>query len=296
MFIIIGWLPGFGQTSSETGNEIALNTPELVQPNSQHEIMIIPFEPKLYRSEIDAAIARKTGLSHKQIRERFRYGLAANLLVETGKNHRAILMNESETGLAADLQYIYKSIGYQYRLVPGEEVAERKSAAARLIGKFSKKTDEEPAEEGGIKEGQVAASTQTGERYMSTKIINPNMLDYLTAKYGTSIYVFINQLDLIGAADNDYRDYAAEDYKRIIKVHYTILNSEGKELDGGAVKYLFSSRINDMNTIIKELFADVCSLIAGHINQPDASPALKQKAAEEKEKAAKQEKELMKQY
>ena len=45
----------------------------------KHKVMVIPFESKLYMSEIDHKINAETKLSQKEIKEAFRKGINAEL-------------------------------------------------------------------------------------------------------------------------------------------------------------------------------------------------------------------------
>ncbi len=257
------------------------------------KVMIIPFEPKLYNSDVDNAIAHHTGLSHTQIKQRLRQGLLVNLLLDAKQNHAALLMNDSDRELVADLQYIYNSIGYQYRPVPENEVVEKKPLIEKL---WKKKDNEQEKNDTRIENGQITGSADNLERYMSTRIINPNMCAYLSKKYEVGVFVFINQLDILSSSENDYRDYASEDYKREIRVHYTLLDYRGNEIAGGMAKNYFSSEINDMNVIVKKLFPEITSKIAAHIPVDIETINSKEIITEKEQSGEKKEKDLMRQY
>lgn len=283
------------QTEDETESTYNESNVSFNMPIDYTKVMIIPFEPKLYMSDIDRDIADVQGLSFYQIRSRMRYGITANVFAESNRTHTAINMLSDDPEISADLSYIYKSAGYQYVVLPPEENAEQQvSKMQTLLGKFKKKkVEEEPGTT--IKEGQLHSVQDNQERYMKTKIINPNMLKYLSGKYGTGLFVFINQLNIEKAADVDYRDLEAENYKREIKVHYTIIDWNGNDIYGGAEKYYFSSRINDMNKIIKGMFQTVAQQITSRLPlSADISPI--EYCKEDTEVEARTQKKLMEQY
>jgi hypothetical protein len=244
-----------------------------------NRVMLVPFEPKMYMSGIDRDIAEAQGLSFNQIRTRMRFGLSEMMLMQAKTNTtlRVIsMMHIDSAAMSTDLKYIYSSIGYKYIAMPVEEpVGEEKEAKPldKLKGAFGKlvkkdepkeKTDEEGST--GIKEGQIVTASDDGEKYMNTKVINPNMFTYLSTKYKTDVFLFINQLDIEPAASNQYA-IASNSYKRKIKVHYTVFDLDGKQLYGGASVKYFSSRDNDMNNIIKKHFNAIAATITAKLPQ-----------------------------
>ena len=91
----------------------------------------------------------------------------------------------------------------------------------------------------------------------------------MNEKFRASHYIFINQLDIKRSADKRYVA-SEEQYKREIKVHYTIFDSEGKEVGSGAIKSRFPSNQNDMDKIIKVQFPLIAQRIVGNLLGPDA--------------------------
>ena len=110
------------------------------------------------------------------------------------------------------------------------------------------------------------------EKYMKTTLPNKQLLPSLNEKYKASHYVFINQLDIKRAANTMYQA-AEEQYKREIKVHYTIFDTQGKEVSSGAVKTRFSANQNDIDKIIKNQFPLIAQRIVSNLVGPDEARA-----------------------
>ncbi|MDC3260095.1 hypothetical protein OAU66_00920, partial [bacterium] len=71
------------------------------------KVMIIPFEPKLYMSDVDRGISKKTGMSTTQIKYNFRLGLANTMYSQTIKDRPAIQMYSADNeDIQQDLSYI----------------------------------------------------------------------------------------------------------------------------------------------------------------------------------------------
>lgn len=89
---------------------------------------------------------------------------------------------------------------------------------------------------------------------MNAVVTNENMLQMIAHKYDVGYILFVNQLDLLNASTNDYRDYGLDNFKRVANVHYTLMNMEGKEIVSGMAKNTFSSNLNRPALITQTVF------------------------------------------
>lgn len=256
----------------------SLNEPAV---SSKPSVLVIPFESKMYMSDIDRDLAQNHQMNFQEIKAKFRAALDREVYIALKNYYNplsfySIPPNESRK----ELGYIYNSIGYKYELVPEEVVVKKENAGTKLIGKFKKKSKrsgdpelDSGTEDGyikaGIQGGQVVSQVDNREKYMKTTLVNEKLLPSLNSKFSASHYIFINQLDIKRGAD---MRYAASDegYKREIKVHYTIFDNGGKEVSSGAIKSRFASNENDINKIIKVQFPLIAERIVKNLIGPDA--------------------------
>lgn len=261
-----------------------------------NRVMVIPFEPKMYMSQADKEISSKTGKTQDEIREIFRKGICNNVFIETKMVHNSVYkslsMYSEDPEIIADLDYIYKSIGYKYTPVPVQPdtakptaLSSLKNATDKAQGLFDSNSSvkEEPGTK--IKNGQISSTPESREKFMNTSIVNPEALAYLSTKYECDFFVFINQMDLVVPPNTDYRDLSSDDYSRLIKIHYTILHKNGNEIYGDAVKAYFSSRENDAVAIVNSNFDDLAKEIVSHLADPDQEKATRDKKKTEHKKA-----------
>lgn len=274
-------------------------TIDIVSDSMKYEkVMIIPFDPKLYMSDADRDISKKTDLSANQIKYNFRLGLAHTMYSQTIKKHPTIQMYSADNkDIQQDLSYIYKSTGYHYDYVPENEEKPKQSKPKEVLNQIKKRADETlygSKEQGGtrIKDGQLHSVDYSKDRFMNVRILNPNMFKYLSAKYETGYFVFINQLDVKIAPGTDYRALENEIYQREIKVHYTIYDQYGNQIYASAAKNYFPSVMNDMNMIIKGYMPKICKEIAFHIPTEKLPKVVQEKREEEQKQADEQVKEL----
>lgn len=276
-------------------------------------VLIIPFEPKMYISSADRQIAQRTSLTYQQIRDNMRYGIADHMKYAVGGGLKVVSLMHVDTGsVGADLGYIYNSIGYKYKSLPLEDVAQAKQNEEaskpinKIKGSFNKlvKNDQERPEEkegagndsGGarIKDGQIQSSVSYDEKYMNTSIHNPNLLNVLNQKYGADVFLFINELDIEEAASSSRNGLSDLAYKRKVKVHYTIFDKDGKELHGGASIVYMPSTTNDMNKIVNNYFPVLVQNMSDNLPAAQSSKVEKDKLKEEEEKAKQQREEIEK--
>lgn len=217
---------------------------------SQEKIMLIPFENKMYMSEIDYYINKETKLNQKQIRYMFRDGLNDQLYHAFKKRKFEVIDLMSDTvKYQKDLKKIYGNISYDFVTVPDQN---------------NYQPPKKEKKEKGIQEGQVVAVTETDNKFMNTRILTPVLIPYLYEKYKARYYVFINELDLRASAVNP-TDFIPENAKRKIIVHYTIFSVDAKEINSGIAEVEADIKDNDPNKIQKKYLSQIAEIIANRM-------------------------------
>ena len=238
--------------------------------NGKTSVLVIPFETKMYLSDIDRDLGESNDLNFQDIKAKFRAALDREIFIALKPYYNPLSFYAIEPQEAkAELAYIYNSIGYKYEVVPKEEVVKKENTATKLLSKFKKKEKEDEYTKAGMSGGQIVSQVDNREKYMNTTLPNPKLLPNLNEKYRASHYIFINQLDIKRSADMRYVA-SEEQYKREIKVHYTIVDNTGKEVSSGAIKSRFPSNQNDMNKIIRIQFPLIAQRIVHNLLGPDA--------------------------
>lgn len=213
----------------------------------QEKILLIPFENKMYMSEIDYYINKETKLSQKQIRHELRDGLNEQLYHAFKKRKYIPIDLMSDTNkYHKDLKFIYGNIGYDYLKIPDPN---------------NYKPPVREKKEKGIQQGQIIAETDAENKFMNTRVLSPAMIPYLYQKYKARYYVFINELDLKASSVNP-TDYIPETAKRKIIVHYTIYSVDAQEIHSGIVETEASIKDNNPGKIIKNYFSILAETIA----------------------------------
>ncbi len=255
-------------TAITIGQNTTIGDFENSEVNSKTSVLVIPFESKMYLSDIDKDLAQKNELSFQDIKLKFRAALDREIFIALKKNHNPLSFYAIEPKeSSAELGYIYNSIGYKYEIMPEEVVVKKENVGKKWIGKMKKKPKKEKYIEAGIQNGEIVSQVDSREKYMKTKLTNDKLLPNLNDKFKASHYIFINELDIKRAVTDVYKA-SEEQYKREIKVHYTIFDKEGKEISTGAIKSRFSSGQNDIDKIIKVQFPLIAERIVSNLVDP----------------------------
>ncbi|GIV26680.1 MAG: hypothetical protein KatS3mg027_0494 [Bacteroidia bacterium] len=213
---------------------------------NQAKVLIIPFENKMYMSEIDYYVNKETKLNTKQIRHEFRNGLNEQLYYSLKKKKFIPIDLMSDTvKYYKDLKFIYGNISYDYVKIPDQN---------------NYKPPVREKKEKGIQQGQIVAESDDENRFMNTRVLSPALVPYLYQKYKAQYYVFINELDLKASAVNP-TDYIPQNAKRKIVVHYTIFSVDAKEINSGVAEVEFETKMNVPPKIIKNYFSIVAETI-----------------------------------
>lgn len=243
---------------SSSAQNTTINTTKKPEREAQnaHKVMLIPFEPKLYMSEVDRAINAETDLTAKQIKHKLRDGLNEQL-GKAFKNlkYGVVDLMDDTVKYSKDLLGIYQYLSYSYQKVPNQE---------------NYKAPEKEKKETTIEKGQLNVETNSDARFMNAKITNPKVVPYLYSKYKTDLFVFVNQLDII-AAGSATRFSDGSTNRKII-LHYTVYTFDAKEINSGIAEVEFEPELNNPNKIVTRYFSIIANTIAQRVSKGLMSP------------------------
>ncbi len=217
---------------------------------TKHKVMIIPFEPKLYMSQVDHKFNAETKLTQKQIKEAFRKGVNKELENALKKNFEVLDLLKDTTKYKKDLFAIYKSLTYSYDKVPDQS-----NYKAPVNAKDKQEN---------IKKGQLVVETDPNTRFMNAKIISPTMVPGLFTKYKTDLFLFVNQLDI--TSNTLATGETGTISERIVTVHYTVYTVDAKEIQSGVCSVKFPGEANNPSKIISSYISKIAVEITRRIN------------------------------
>ncbi len=232
------------------------------------KVMIIPFEENMYVCNIQNQLATTSHMNSAQIVRSFRYGAAAALQNKFLYLYSTTSLIHLVEDSLKDLRRVYGSISRSYEPIV-EEPKEEAKGLAPVLKKFeSKQQKKQGGEEGTrVQNGQIISHQNSTPRFMNTMIRDPKLLGYLSEKYGTDLFVFLNEMDI----ENDLSDLvkvSENNYNRILKFHYTVYNHSQQIISKGVVSTTFPCTENNVGTIVKIYFPQIALKLAAKLPQP----------------------------
>lgn len=223
--------------------------------------MVIPFEPKLYMSEIDHKINAETKLSQKEIKEAYRKGINAELARALKQKYEVLDLLKDTVKYKKDILNIYKNITFNFEKVPDQS-------------NYKAPVEEKGKKNQTVKNGQVLVETNADARFMNAKVISPKLVPELYAKYKTDLFLFINQLDIFSGEVIASGIGATSDRK--LTIHYTIFTVDAKEINSGICSIKFPSDVNTpakiMSGYVSKIAAEITRRIALALSKIEAAP------------------------
>jgi len=218
----------------------------------KHKAMLIPFEKRMYLSEIDHLINRETKLSAQQIRTTFREGLDEQLYKKLKAKMGVLSLLDDTVKTKKDLASIYQYLSYDYQKVPNQ---------ANYQAPKNEKNQKQ------IDKGQLAVETNNDARFMNARVKNATLVPYLTGKYKTDLFIFINQLEIKAGEATASTDMALNNSPRRIVVHYTVYTDDAREINSGIAETSFPYNLNNPTKIVNTYFSIIADIIAARIEK-----------------------------
>lgn len=235
------------------GKALAQNGPDVVLPDTTEplykKVMIIPFEKNMYLCQVQTHLAQKSRKTHTEIVDFFRESTALELQNQFLFRYNTIsLLHYDDT--AKDLFKAYDAVKYNFEVVPVEvEEEEPKNALDKAKNLFKKK-EPKPSkyERGTTNDGQIVSRKNTEQKFANVVVQKQETLNYLSEKYHADLFVYVTEFDI----ENDMADQTAfinGEYKRLIKLHFSMVNAKGKIVEKGLISVPFPNNENDINKI-----------------------------------------------
>ncbi|GAB4382458.1 MAG: hypothetical protein Kow0075_14320 [Salibacteraceae bacterium] len=216
-------------------------------------IVIVPFAPNRYLSEIDREIAKGTAYTYQHTRGFFRKGMDNALIIAAKPHNVVVSMHADDADINKDLNMIYRMTGVRVEPYEPPSISDQAGFRLRLARYWEKlQTNIAPQPEPGtrIEEGMLVSVEDNRELITKTRIVNPMVFDSLSKKYEADYVLFVNEFNMIRGTSDQYK-LMSDDYDRLAIIHYSVYDGEGNELFSLKKKRAFSSSQNNLEDIIR---------------------------------------------
>ena len=218
---------------------------------AQKNILIIPFDTKMYNNQESEKICKYSGVSYDKSIEKIRTELDLHIYsaLKDSTNVSSLLRTYT-TDASTDLETVHGNA--MYALCDKEDAD---------INKHKKFTGQNP----NLIAGEiVSTTTDNSNKLVSVKLQDKQLFSDLIQSYQAQYVVYLTQFELLGDFSNPYT-VADNSYQRTIKVHYVIFNSLGKFVSGDIATMNFSAKVNDLDQICDQYLPVVAKQIARKI-------------------------------
>lgn len=110
----------FAQTTISNGSKPNLSN-EPVKKGTKHKVLIVPFEPRMYMSQIDHKINAETKWDQKKIKQAIRFGLDEELYKCIKKKQEVISFLDDTIKYKKDFFKTYSAIQFKYDKIPDQK-------------------------------------------------------------------------------------------------------------------------------------------------------------------------------
>lgn len=239
--------------------------------NGKPNVLIVPWMPKMFNgsSDVTRDISTATGESYNTIQEAFRWNMCEQMKRSFMAAYNVTTLLDDTAKMKVDLMYTYNVTATEFIPVNSplnpDPAADKDKKDVKKAGTTTTT---------GIRNGQVQVEQQTGEKFMNTVILSPNLLDHLKKIYKCEYVVFLNQLDLQNELGTDpYNTEGTTDFKRSATLHWTIFSTTTKKrIAMGKNKGTFSNTFKTTKKISDAAFGVVSKAVYTKFTSALATP------------------------
>ncbi len=220
------------------------------------DVMVIPASTRLYNSFFDRQMITANGIEFAELRDTTLSTLAYQVAVAFNDSVPSGVIPESTSSYKEDMNFVYESINYSYERLP--EPKKKETTFSKWKKKLPKKEAKpEPKKGTYMENGQIVTHRETYPQYTNIQVLNTGFLSVLHQKYGATTFVFVNQYEMVIPMATDQIAIQSDNYPRILKVHYSIINLEGKVIHSGLVTQSSSSYDDKLDYLFETSFLQI---------------------------------------
>ena len=241
IFFSLIFLKGFAQN----GPDVIL--PDTIKPLYK-KVMIIPFEENMYLCAVQTYLAQDSRKTHNEIVQFFRESTVLELQNQFLYRYNTVsLLHYNDS--SKDLFKAYDAVVYKFEVAPVLTEEPPKSPidkAKKIFNKKEKKSSK--FERGSTNDGQIVSLKNTDQKFASVVVKKKENITFLSQKYNADLFVYVTEFDI----ENDMSNPAAfvnGDYKRLLKLHFSMVNKKGIVIEKGLVSIPFPNNVNNIYKI-----------------------------------------------
>lgn len=214
---------------------------------SDARILVIPYEPKMFISDVSRELTYANNMEINEIRVLLRESLSQMISNELAMKSKVIdLLNDGDPQQAKDIFEIYEAVNWEYIPVEVPDSVKNKKGneSKQQIGRGTF-----------VEDGMIKTYYDGKDRFMNVKIEDKNILGYIEKRYDADFILFLNELDI--RVRRDVESAPGRPAPRQVKVHYSLLDKQGKKISASALMFDYPGDQKDIFKIIRSGFSQI---------------------------------------
>ena len=219
---------------------------QLSDTTQHHRILIIPFQPEYYLSDAEQEIMQQTHKTPDEYRAYFRRVL--DLKIEAALSTLIpcnSLMQDTSKSVRNDLDHYYAKAALKYEFPIASKQKKSEVTSNEIANQHS---------------APQYASVKGDSKFMNSTVPDTSFYKSLLTKYHADYLLSINQFEI----KTNYKsciDIANRIYRRELMIHYSLLDANGKVVQGNFVTTYFPSNSNRDTEIAERVFPEIANML-----------------------------------
>lgn len=228
---------------------------QLSDTTQQHRILLIPFQPEYYLSDAEQDIMQQTHKTPDEYRAYFRRIL--DLKIEATLSTLipcSSLMQDTIQSVRNDMERYYSKAAMKYEF----------PIASKQIKSMKSKSEGTSKEIENQHSAPQYATLKGDSKFMNSTVTDTTFFKSLLTKYHADYLLSINQFEI----KTNYKsciDIANRIYRRELMIHYSLLDANGKVVQGNFVTTYFPSNSNRDIDIAERVFPEIANMLKSSI-------------------------------
>ncbi len=228
---------------------------QLSDTTQHHRILIIPFQPEYYLSDSEQDIMQQTHKTPDEYRAYFRRVLDLKIEATLSTIVPCIsLMQDTSKSVRNDMENYYSKAALKYEF----PIASKQNKSIKIKSEVASKELENQHS------APQYASIKGDTKFMNSTVPDTAFYKSLLTKYHADYLLSINQFEI----KTNYKsciDIANRIYRRELMIHYSLLDDNGKVVQGNFVTTYFPSNSNRDTEIAERVFPEIANLLKSAI-------------------------------
>jgi hypothetical protein len=232
------------------------------KPKEEANILIVPFKPDMYNASGDQYICQQSHMTPGELSDLTRRSLITTLMYNMSDLYNVVEPPDQLRDKKSDLSVLYEIIRFKtlYKRVKSYYKAYPAFTIGKLLSARYIRWGTDCVNDNAQKPNVIS------HKYVKAEVTKDSIYSLLCKKYNAHYTLFLTQYEMVTRFKN-CTDLQNNVFQRDIFIHYTLLDKNGKFIQGGVVGTTFQSSTNDATKILEKNLGLLTGLIVDEIRK-----------------------------